>query len=62
MTQSFAEKPGLVRWALMRGTRQRRRQHQQTVSRVSAGNPAKRAKSELRTAPRFAPNDVGNTL
>jgi hypothetical protein len=31
MTQSFAEKPGLVRWALMHGTRQRQRQHQQTV-------------------------------
>ena len=31
MTQSFAEKPELVRWALMHGTSQRQRQHQQTV-------------------------------
>src|SRR6516225_2955743 len=31
MTQSFAEKPELVRWALMHGTRQRQRQHQETV-------------------------------
>ena len=28
MTQSFAEKPELVRWALMHGTSQRQRQHQ----------------------------------
>jgi hypothetical protein len=31
MTQSFAEKLELVRWALVHGTRQRQRQHQQTV-------------------------------
>jgi hypothetical protein len=31
MTQSFVKTPGQVRWALMRGTRQRQRQYQQTV-------------------------------
>jgi hypothetical protein len=31
MTQSFVKTPGQVRWALMRGTRQRQRQYRQTV-------------------------------
>jgi hypothetical protein len=36
MTQSFAEKPELVRWALMHGTRQRQR-HTKDGDRHASG-------------------------
>jgi hypothetical protein len=42
MTQSFAEKPELVRRALMHGTRQRQRQHQQTVIATQVVLPGSR--------------------